>query len=106
MLGLAMRAGRLVLGTELIRSALPRQGKGAVELVVVSETASDSTKETLKKKCAFYGVRIIEVAIDMAELGRMLGKTYTPAAVAVTDGGLAREIARLAELPSADGDSV
>ena len=28
----------------------------------------------------------------MSELGRLLGKTYAPAAVAVTDDGFAREI--------------
>ena len=101
MLGLAMRAGKLILGTDMICRAMPKRGAGAVRLAVLSDTASTATKEKITKKGAFYGVPVITAPIDMSELGRMLGKTYAPAAVAVTDEGFAKEITRLAELAGA-----
>lgn len=89
MLGFAMRAGKTVIGTDLITKALAR---GSVRLVVISSGASDATKERMTLKCKFYGVLALEVKIDTDELGRLLGKTYAPAAVALTDDGFATEI--------------
>ena len=89
MLGFAMRAGKTVIGTELISKALAR---GGVRLVVISKDASESTKKKLTVKSAYYGVLAIEVGIESDELGRLLGKTYSPAAVALTDEGFAKEI--------------
>lgn len=90
MLGLAMRAGKVIIGTEQVCLALPRRGR--VRLVMVSAGASDATKKKVTVKCAFYGVESIEVEMDTNELGSLLGKTYAPACVAVTDDGFAREI--------------
>ena len=89
MLGLAMRAGKLIIGTELICRAMP---KGSVKLVVISSEASPGTKKKLKVKSEFYNISAIEVDIDTERLGKLLGKTYSPAAVAVADGGFAAEI--------------
>ena len=89
MLGFAMRAGELVIGTELIVKALAR---GGVKLVVISDGASESTKKKLTVKSEFYDVMAIEVGIATDELGRLLGKTYAPAAVAVKNEGFAAEI--------------
>ncbi len=89
MLGLAMRAGKLVIGTELICRAMPR---GEVRLVAVSSGASDATKKKIFTKSEFYGITAIEVDIDTERLGRILGKTYAPAAVGVCDEGFSREI--------------
>ena len=38
---------------------------------------------------------MIEVNIDTEELGRLLGKTYTPAAVAITDDNFAKAIEKI-----------
>ena len=89
MLGFAMRAGKLIIGTELICRAMPR---GNVRLVLVSKTASDATKKKLFVKCDYYSITAVEADIDTACLGKLLGKTYAPAAVAVTDEGFANEI--------------
>ena len=90
MLGFAQRAGKLVIGTELICRALPR---GRVKLVLVSATASAATKKKLFTKSEYYKVSVIEAQIDTDSLGTLIGKTYSPAAVAVEDEGFAREIA-------------
>lgn len=90
MLGFAMRAGKVTLGTELICSSMA--GKGKPHLVLISRSASAGTKKKLSTKSEFYGVECTEINIDSEELGRLLGKLYAPAAVAITDEGFAREI--------------
>lgn len=95
MLGFAQRAGKLVIGTELICNAM---AKGSVKLVVVSKDASDGAKKKLFAKSAFYGISAIEVNIDAERLGKMLGKTYAPVAVAVQDEGFAAEIKKATEV--------
>ena len=89
MLGFAMRAGKLVIGTELICRAM---SKGEVKLVVISSEASAATKKKLFVKSKFYSITAIEVDIDTERLGKLLGKTYAPAAVGVTDEGFSLEI--------------
>lgn len=97
MLGFAMRAGKVIIGTELVCNSLSRRGKDRPRLVLVAHTASDSTKAKLAHKCEFYGVRLLTVNLDSAELGRLLGKLYAPAAVAITDDRFAEEIDRAAK---------
>ena len=92
MLGFAMRAGRLIIGTELVCSAMAKGGKDAPRLVLVARGASDGTKKKLSTKAEFYGVDCFEINIDSDELGRLLGKLYAPATLAITDDGFAREI--------------
>ena len=100
MLGFAMRAGNLVIGTDLISRAMAR---GEVKLVVISSGASDSTKKKLTVKSEFYKVTAILLEIDQDELGKLIGKTYSPAAVAVTADGFATEIKKaFAEMKNQD----
>lgn len=94
MLGFAMRAGKLVLGTELVCSRMP---SGAVKLTVISSTASDGTKKKLTTKSLFYNIPTVVIDIDTDELGRLLGKLHPTAALAVTDSGFAREILKASD---------
>ncbi|MBQ8413775.1 MAG: ribosomal L7Ae/L30e/S12e/Gadd45 family protein [Clostridia bacterium] len=94
MLGFAMRAGRLVVGTETVCKAMAKKGKDRLRLVLIASDASDGTKKKLITKAEFYGVNAIEINIDQSELGRLIGKLYAPAAVAVTDDNFAEEIRR------------
>lgn len=93
MLGFAMRAGKVIIGTEQVCTALKKRGR--VQLVLVCSGASEATKKKVTVKCEFYGVRTIEVNMDTAELGRLLGKVYAPACVALTDEGFASEIIKV-----------
>jgi len=92
MLGFAMRAGKVIIGTELVCSALASSGKDRARLVLISSTASEGTKKKLLHKAEFYGVEAITINIDQDELGRLLGKLYAPAAVAIIDDRFAEEI--------------
>ena len=92
MLGFAMRAGKVIIGTELICSAMARGGKDKPRIILLSRSASLGTKKKLSQKSEFYGVECAVINIDSDELGRMLGKLYAPAAVAIIDDGFASEI--------------
>ena len=90
MLGLAMRAGKVVIGLEEIaKSATKRR----LRLVITSEGASDGTKKKIRTKCDFYGIENITVDVLPSELGKRLGKTSAPVCVGIVDEGFARTIA-------------
>ena len=89
MLGFAMRAGKVVIGTELVCTSMSARGKNRARIVLISSTASDGTKKKVSFKGEFYGVETRIIDIDGDELGRLLGKLYAPAAVAITVGFLA-----------------
>ncbi len=91
MLGFAMRAGKVKIGTEIVCTSLAKT-KDRPRLVLYSHTASDNAKKKIVTKSQFYGIEAIEIPIDTEELGRLLGKEYTPAALAVLDDGFAKEI--------------
>ena len=90
MLGFAMRAGRVLVGSETVISCLGKPGR--VKLVLYTADASDGAKRRIISKCEFYGIKTLLTQIDMGELGRLLGKTYGPVCVGITDEGFAREI--------------
>ena len=91
MIGFARRAGKTVIGTELVCRAM---AKGEVKLVVISSTASDSTKKKLTVKSAFYGISWVLIEIDTERLGALVGKGGAVAAIAITDQMFADEVAK------------
>lgn len=93
MLGFAMRAGKIIIGTEIVCKAMAT--KQAPKLVIVSVSASDGTKKKLTTKCEFYGIKMVQINMSTDELGSILGKTYSPAVVGIADEGFANEIEKL-----------
>ena len=96
MLGFAMRAGKLIIGTELVCRAMASR-TSAPKLVVISASASLGTKKKLTSKCEFYGIKLVQINMSTDQLGDLLGKTYSPAVLGITDEGFAREIEKAAE---------
>jgi ribosomal protein L30E len=92
MLGFAMRAGKVIIGTETVLSAVSGREKKRPRLLLVAKNASPATKKKLCSQAEFYGVELAEINIESEELGRMLGKLYAPAVVAVIDERFAEEI--------------
>ena len=91
MLGMSRRAGKTVIGADLVAAKM--RGKCKPDLVLVSAAASENTRERMIAKCAYYGVTCAVIDVGGEELSRRLGKTGFTAVVAVTDPGLAKEIA-------------
>ncbi|UCG86865.1 MAG: ribosomal L7Ae/L30e/S12e/Gadd45 family protein [Gemmatimonadota bacterium] len=87
LLGLAKRAGALVVGSAAVREALRR---GRVQLVVVAVDRSVRTDEKVVRLAHGRGVRVA-VGPAATELGRQLGRE-TVQAVGVTHPQLARRI--------------
>ena len=101
MLGFAMRAGKVIIGTDAVCSSLSKKGAAKPRLVLVSESASLGTKQKVAHKCEFYSVQALEIDVSSSELGRLLGKLYAPMVVAIKDDRFAEEI-RKAALPQED----
>ena len=91
---MAMRAGKILCGFDTVCKAM---AKGGVKLVVICSDASEATKKRLLTKSEFYSVPVIEVPTESERLGALIGKTYAPVAIAVTDSGLSNEIKRAGE---------
>ena len=94
MIGFAMRAGKVIIGTDSVCSAMAKRGKARPNIVLISNSASDSTKKKISTKAEFYSIECIVLEMDGDELGRLLGKLYSPAAVAIVDERFAEEIRR------------
>ena len=92
MLGLAMKAGKVVIGTEQVVSFIQKK---KLSLVLLSSSASEGTKKKIRFKCEFYKIDAQELPVDTEQLGRLLGKTYTPAVVGITDEGFSRTIVKI-----------
>ena len=93
MMGFAMRAGKVVIGTDTVCHAMADK-KSKLKLVVLSEHASEGTKKKILTKCEFYNIAVIKTNMSTDELGDLLGKTYSPAVVGITDEGFANEITK------------
>ena len=69
MLGFAMRAGKLIIGTESVCRAMAQD---TVKLVLVSFAASDGAKKKIKTKSEFYNLDCFELPIVAASLGNLI----------------------------------
>ena len=87
-LGLAVKAGKTVFGTEMVCEALKNK---KVSAVIAASSVSENTAKRLSDRCAFYGVPLYFCSADTAELGRAVGKGPT-AAVAICDASLAKAV--------------
>ena len=87
MLGLAMKAGKLVSG-EFATDKSVKSGKAW--LVIVSEDASANTKKMFSNMCAFYEVPKYFFGTK-EELGHAIGKAMR-SSLAITDENFAKTI--------------
>ncbi|MFY0542745.1 YlxQ family RNA-binding protein [Brevibacillus sp. H7] len=90
MLGLAMRARKVVTGEELVVGAVR---SGQAKLVLLAADASANTTKKVTDKCRHYGVPCYAVA-DRFELGRAIGKD-SRVTLAITDSKMAESIQHL-----------
>ena len=81
-LGLAMKAGKCVSGDFAVEKAVR---EGLARLVLLDETASQSTKERYHRLCTRVGVEIV----TLTALGQAIGKPARMIA-ALTDDNMCR----------------
>ena len=87
MLGLAMKAGKVVSGEFSTEKAIK---SGKAHMVIVAEDASDNTKKKFKNMCDFYQVPIYFYK-DKDTLGHAMGKEFR-ASLVILDEGFAKGI--------------
>lgn len=92
MLGLAMKAGKVVSG-EFATDKSVKSGKAW--LAIVSEDASDNTKKMFSNMCEFYKVPKIFFGTK-EELGHAIGKAMR-SSLAITDENFAKSIVKYLE---------
>lgn len=90
LLGLAMRAGKLVSGEDATMLDLK---KGKLDLVIVATDASNNTKKLFNDKTSYRKVRCIELSTKNG-LGISVGKD-SRAVIGVKDAGFASKIVEL-----------
>jgi len=90
MLGIAMRAGVLTMGTDGVLAAI---AAGKAGLVLLDDGASENTQKKLNDCCAYYGAQIVTTQKDA--LGFAVGKPGRMCA-AVAKGTLCDKLKALA----------
>lgn len=86
LIGLAMRARKVVSGEELMEAIRKKK----VSLVVMCDDASENTKKRYSDKCSFYGIDLITVE-SSARLNQAIGKVNRMA-VGISDEGFKKSI--------------
>lgn len=88
MAGFAMRAGKLVCGTDKIcdeirRHGWPEDGSGGnarpMGVVLLTADASDNTKKRITNACRYYRVELIASPLTSEELAARIGKAAAAA---------------------------
>ena len=91
--GLCHRAGKAVIGVEMICETLKKRGVKESDDVIVIEArdTSDNTHKRVSDKCAYYKARHIKIEADTLTLGRAVGKSAV-GAIMIKDQSFCRAI--------------
>ena len=87
--GLAQRAGRVVLGTDACLQAIRTD---EAKLVILTTDAGANATKKFRNKCAFYNIPL-QVTFERRQLGAACGKAQAVVA-AITDPGFAAKLER------------
>ena len=82
--GLAKRAGKCVMGTEMCVENIRNK---KAKLVIAASDLSDNTIKRLSDSCSYHGVELIFAKADKLELGKRLGKNNGTSSAAILDDG-------------------
>ena len=93
LMGLAVRAGRVIFGTPMVCDAM-RAGK-KIHLVIEACDSSENTHKRINDRCAYYGVKHVRANVGTGQFAHAMGKSGDLAVIAVTDQGMAKAILEL-----------
>lgn len=88
-LGLAMRAGKVVTGDEIVLKAIR---SSEAKLVMLAADASANTQKKFRDKCGTYNIPLV-IGFDRESLGTSIGKPER-VVLAITDQGFAEMISK------------
>lgn len=91
LIGLAMRAGKMITGEELTIGDIRRQ---KAKIVFVASDASENTRKKIKDKSSYYEVPCFELFSE-EEITQMIGKPRK--VIGITDTGIAKKVKELIE---------
>lgn len=97
MVGMCRRAGKTVIGTDMVCEHLRRQSekkssqKGISIIVLESSDTSDNTHKKISDKCEYYNVKHVRLESNSEALGKAVGKRVA-AVVAIADESFCRAI--------------
>lgn len=92
--GLCHRAGKAVIGVEMICEALKKRGvKENADDVIVIEAGdtSENTHKRVSDRCAYYKARHVKIESDTLTLGGAVGKSAV-GAIMINDKSFCRAI--------------
>lgn len=89
-LGIAVRAGKVISGEELVVKSIQKRN---AKIVLLSRDASENTKKKVTDKCLFYKVDLVWIE-DRNILGKAIGKEQR-VVVAVNDQGFSKRLKEL-----------
>ena len=93
MLGLCRKAGKLIMGTDLVTKSLPSK---KTYLVIYTSDASDNTKKRVTDKCSFYGVEAVMTEQGSLLIADAIGKSGAVCTLGITDINFAAQLKALA----------
>jgi ribosomal protein L7Ae-like RNA K-turn-binding protein len=91
-LGLAMRAGKVVTGDEIVLKTIR---SSEAKLVILASDASPNTQKKFRDKCGTYKIPLV-IGYDRESLGTSIGKPHR-VVLAITDQGFAKMISKSME---------
>ena len=92
--GLCHRAGKTVIGVDMICEALKKRGirdSSDDVIVIEAQDTSENTHKRVSDRCAYYKVRHIKLEADCLSLGRAVGKSAV-GAIMIKDQSFCRAI--------------
>lgn len=94
-LGLAMRAGKLLTGDEIVLKSIR---SSEAKLVILAGDASANSQKKFRDKCGTYNIPLV-IGFDRESLGASIGKPER-VVLAITDQGFAEMISKSLEIMS------
>ncbi len=100
MLGLATRAGKLIIGSNLTVAAVReaeylKKGKKTPHLVLLATDASDNTKKKIQNCCTYHQVAYFVIPLSASELGHAIGNGMDVSAVGIADVGFSEAVKKI-----------
>ena len=94
MLGLCRKAGKLIIGTDLVTKSLPSK---KTYLVIYASDASENTKKKITDKCSFYEIECVKAPFSSFEISNAIGKSASVCALGITDLNFSSELKSLCQ---------